>query len=186
MDYSVKEKEVYDAIKSGFSAFHDLAKHSLKIRWKDLSRNKKYSAARALVYINGVAKQPEEYFARKNTIDAWLARAEEYRKENKIPKDSAKCAFYIVFRPMDCVCDNARAAFTQNFELSREFYNFCEKVECWEYERVSDKRLELAKDAGERIKKDSKDLCQIANVKNSNIFVRPFKYMVYAVAQKIR
>lgn len=186
MDYSVKEKDIYDAIKSGFSAFHDLAKHSLKIRWKGLPKNKKYSAARALVYINGVAKKPEEYFARKNTIDAWLARAETYRKENKIPEASAKCAFYIVFRPMDCVCDNARAAFTQNVELSRTFYNFCEKVEYWEYERVSDKNATLAKNVGEKIKKDSKDLQHIANVKNSNVFVRPFKYMLYSVAQKVK
>ena len=75
------EAEIYAAIKSGFENLRLLAREDLKKRWKVMEVSQKYDAGRSLVVMGDVAKNPENYFSRAKTQEAWIGRAEAYANE---------------------------------------------------------------------------------------------------------
>ena len=129
------EAEVYEAIKSGFSNLNFLVRKDLKKRWRGLEVSQKYNAGRSLVVMRDVAKNPENYFSRAKTQEAWVGRAEKYMFEHDW--DSTEMAYYIVQSPQNIVMGNVSNAMRGN--LYGEYARFCDDVQQWEYDRTSPK-----------------------------------------------
>lgn len=182
MQKDFSEEKVYSDIKSGLGSFRVLAKASLAKRWKALSRSQKYDAGRALVKIADVAKYPENYFSRAATEKYYMNRIKNWIEKNNISPENAKCAFYMVWRPLDYVVNDAEDAFLYNANLRCAFYNFCDLVQDWEYGRTADgeKGRSSFTFLAEKIEEKAKDLNKQAKIKQANIFVRPIKEFLYS------
>lgn len=182
MQKEFSEEKVYSDIKSGFGSFKVLAKASLAKRWKDLSRSQKYDAGRALVKIADVAKYPEIYFSRAATEKDYMNRIKNWIEKNNVAPENAKCAFYMVWRPLDYVVNDAEDAFLYNANLRCAFYNFCDLVQDWEYGRTSDD--EKGRNSfvlwAKKIEEESKDLKKLAEIKHASLFLRPIKEFFYS------
>ena len=130
-----KEKEIYKALSAGFESLRIMARMDLKRRWAHLDKAQRLSAARGLVQMGAIARQPANYFSRKSTEDAWLQRANEYVREKNIAPADAQCAFMIVPSPTDLAVADVQSATFAN--LWRQVYNFSRLAQNWEYGRTS-------------------------------------------------
>lgn len=133
MQKQFEDTVVRNAIKTGLESFVLLAKDNLRKRWTVLKREDKYAAARALVFMNELARNPELHFARENTQKAWVERAEKYALDKKLEKTEE--AYYIVESPQIMVVAKAQGALTGN--LYAAFFAFCTDIQQWEYDRTS-------------------------------------------------
>lgn len=126
-------------IKNAFADAYTVAKFNAK---KDFKKNErcgnKWNVARALVALNDVAKNPDKYFAPKNTYDAWKQRAIEQVKNH--PEDVKKCgASYvysvafgaIVQQPYTLVFDNICSVC-----LDSDLWDFCGAVQNYYYRDI--------------------------------------------------
>lgn len=129
-----KEQEVYNAVKAGFMAYKDLARIRIAQTWDKKSPTERVAAARALVYLGRVARNPAEYFSRIDTEEDWMWRANEYAKEKGM---RASYAFYIVPNPTVMVLNNVTPLFEAG--TSADFFYFCSLVQKWEYNRTDNK-----------------------------------------------
>ena len=129
-----KEQEVYNAVKAGFMAYKDLARIRIAQTWDKKSPTERVAAARALVYLGRVARNPAEYFSRAATEEDWLWRANSFAREKGI---GANYAFYIVPDPTIMVLNNVPGAF--DAKTSSDFFYFCSLVQKWEYNRTDNK-----------------------------------------------
>ena len=71
-----KEQEVREAIKVGLKSLTDLARVRIKSIWKNMDLQQRCNAARSLVFMEQVAKNPDLYFSRETTEAAWNQRNE--------------------------------------------------------------------------------------------------------------
>ena len=129
-----KEQEVYTAIRNGFAAYHGIARAQIARNWAKMAHGERVAAARALVYLGRVARNPAEYFSRIETEEDWMWRANEYAKEKGI---RASYAFYIVPNPTVMVLNNVTPLFEAG--TSADFFYFCSLVQKWEYNRTDNK-----------------------------------------------
>lgn len=129
-----KEQEVHTAIRNGFAAYHGIARAQIARNWAKMAHGERVAAARALVYLGGVARNPAEYFSRIETEEDWMWRANEYAKEKGI---RASYAFYIVPNPTVMVLNNVTPLFESG--TSADFFYFCSLVQKWEYNRTDNK-----------------------------------------------
>lgn len=129
-----KEQEVYTAIRNGFAAYHGIARAQIARNWAKMAHGERVAAARALVYLGRVARNPAEYFSRIETEEDWMWRANEYAKEKGI---RASYAFYIVPNPTVMVLNNVTPLFESG--TSADFFYFCSLVQKWEYNRTDNK-----------------------------------------------
>ena len=129
-----KEQEVYTAIRNGFAAYHSIARAQIARNWAKMAHGERGAAARALVYLGGVARNPAEYFSRIETEEDWMWRANEYAKEKGM---RASYAFYIVPNPTVMVLNNVTPLFESG--TSADFFYFCSLVQKWEYNRTDNK-----------------------------------------------
>lgn len=171
------EKDIYVAAGAGFLNLKKLARADLKKRWKALTREQKFAAGRALVFMDEVAANPAKYFSRANTQDAWRFRAEYFASQKSL--DDIADAYYIVEDPQGIVANKASAAV--HGELGHEFYRFCNAVQHWEYDRTSNKDVyragapKFAMDIVER----SKRYQDLVAISQANPLLRPIKQLVY-------
>lgn len=180
MRKEVSDIQVYNAIKSGFNCFRILAKKSLSQRWGKMPIKSRYAAARALVYINGVAQNPEIYFSRAHTLDAWRFRADKWTQEKNV-KDNG-FAYYIVQSPMDLVVNASDGAMYENHGLRQAYYDFCQSIQNWEYDRTSSSdgfRLQSYKFADDIIAR-SRHLQSMVDIQQSNPLMRTLKQLAYS------
>ena len=129
-----KEQEVYTAIRNGFAAYHGIARAQIARNWAKMAHGERVAAARALVYLGRVARNPAEYFSRIETEEDWMWRANEYAKEKGM---RASYAFYIVPNPTVMVLNNVTPLFESG--TSADFFYFCSLVQKWEYNRTDNK-----------------------------------------------
>lgn len=129
-----KEQEVYTAIRNGLAAYHSIARAQIARNWAKMAHGERVAAARALVYLGGVARNPAEYFSRAATEEDWLWRANSCAREKGI---GANYAFYIVPDPTIMVLNNVPGAF--DAKTSSDFFYFCSLVQKWEYKRTDNK-----------------------------------------------
>ncbi len=177
MPYRYKAEDIYVAVGSGFMNLKKLARAGLQKRWKTLTREQKFAAGRALVFMDDLAADPAKYFSRANTQDAWRFRAEYFAGQKNL--DDIADAYYIVEDPQGIVANKAAAA--MRGELGHEFYRFCNAVQHWEYDRTSNKdcyRMGAPKFAAEIVKK-SKQYQTLVDIQNTNPLIRPIKQLVY-------
>ena len=158
-----KEQEVREAIKVGLKSLTDLARVRLKTRWKNMELKERCDAARSLVYMEQVAKNPDAHFSRESTEKAWIERAREYAQQKKLHDLSS--AYYIVQDPTGIVWYKAIPAFFDG--NGRDYYNFCKSVQQWMYDGHSDT---YATEIVENAKKYKSELA----VESANCFARPF------------
>lgn len=133
----VMSNVVYDAIRAGFNAFSNLAHANMKRLSKQnkITGDERMNAAFAIAYIKNIAKTPAMYFARAETENAWHVRAAEYAQSKGLLHKAD--AFYIVSDPKGIVCAKAKDAFAGNPNLEQDFYDFCDSVQQWEYNRTN-------------------------------------------------
>ncbi len=169
--------DVYAAAKSGMDSFRFLARVSLRRNWAKMSGASRRDAVAALCYMCRVSNNIPGHFSREHTYDKWIARADEFIETNNILPPMKYTAYYIVQSPKDVVVNDSAAAFCNNSELRREYYNFCSMIQDWEYDRTSGMRIILqnAYKYADRIKQDSDNLKWLVGVEKSNPFIRPFK-----------
>lgn len=178
----ITDQEIYASIKSGFESFIFLARQNIAKRWAKMSRGDRYAAARALVYMRGVAQEPRKYFARDVTNDQWIWRANQWVQEHNIAPENTACAYYIIQSPTDIVANKSIEALNGSTGLWREYYNFCQNIQNWEYDRTSSGEVfrNNAYKFANKIVCDAANLQKIVQVKKSNAFVRPFKQLAYS------
>lgn len=128
------EQQIYTAIRNGFAAYHGIARAQIARNWAKMAHGERVAAARALVYLGRVARNPAEYFSRIETEEDWMWRANEYAKEKGI---RASYAFYIVPNPTVMVLNNVTPLFESG--TSADFFYFCSLVQKWEYNRTDNK-----------------------------------------------
>jgi len=180
MQKKVSDIQVYNAIKSGFACFKILARESLSRRWGKMPIKSRYLAGRALVYINGVAQNPEIYFSRAYTLGMWRSRVDKWTEEKNAKETTM--AYYIVQSPMDFVINASDAAMYENDDLCQAYYNFCKSVQNWEYDRTSSSdtfRMQSFKFAHDIITQ-SQQLQSMVDIQQSNPLMRPLKRLMYS------
>ena len=174
-----KEQDVYAAIKSGFADLKVLARVDLKKRWKSMDGKQRFAAGRALVYMDGVIKNPAKYFSRASTQSDWVWRAETYANEKNL--DDVADAYYIVQNPQSIVLNAAHGALSGG--IYAEFYRFCNSVQQWEYDRTSNKvqfSAQAYKFAEDIIKRAERYKAMVA-ISRANPLIRPVKQFVYQI-----
>ena len=161
-----KEQEVREAIKVGLKSLTDLARVRIKSIWKNMDLQQRCNAARSLVFMEQVAKNPDLYFSRETTEAAWNQRAIEYAQQKKLHDLSS--AYYIVQDPTGIVWNKATSVFFNG--NGAEYYRFCRAVQQWMYDGHSDT---YAKEIVENAKKYKSKLA----IESANCFARPFVEM---------
>lgn len=154
------EKATQDYIADGLMGYKKLAKIRLRKRWKILSLEEKVKAARSLVFMETVAKNPEKYFSVEQTQADWIGRAEEYAITKKI--DEIWQAFYFVEDPKEVVFKRGNYAMT--YPLDLEYYRFLKNIQDYEYSKNWAKAWPAIK-----ISKDSKRVCCIISKEESKL-----------------
>lgn len=170
---------VYEQIRQMLFNCLVLARADVVRLWGKMSYNQRREAIKALLVMENVAKQPEIYFSREKTWAAWKQRADEYTKQKNI-KDTG-FAYYIVQDPKGIVCHAAAGAMTA--KMNQTYYNACDLVQKWEYARTNptESRAYEAMQYAKGIEKKNKELAAMANVVQSNCFVRPFRQLAYSI-----
>ena len=135
------KEQIFDAIAGGLQAFYVVARKKTQEKWKKMPRMNKYAAARALVVMRDVAKNPDKYFSRESTEAAWKLRASEYAAQKAVANG---WAYYFVDTPVDVVASKADAAFIEEPGLSSHFYGFCDAVKQWYYKATSSDLVQQA------------------------------------------
>lgn len=157
----------------GLKALTDLARVRLKTCWEKMSLSDKCAAARSLVYMEQVAKNPKLYFSRENTEAAWHQRALDYAQQKKLHDLSG--AYYIVQDPTGIVWHNARYSFFNG--NGADYYNFCKSVQQWMYDNNSQTYATQIVDNATKYQ-------NMLATESASCFMRPFVKMKQAFRQK--
>lgn len=128
---------IVESIKGGLRAFFELAYlKAYRGSWyKKLTRSQQLQAGRAMFTLRDVAAEPEKYFSRQCTYDAWRARGQAYAKSHGLAEEWA--TYYIVPSAADVVNEKVDAAFWNDSQLRARLYNFCMTVQDWYYDTTS-------------------------------------------------
>ena len=165
----VDDKTVHDYIADGLKSYKELAKHSLKSRWKQMNWHEKCKAARSLVVMDIVAKEPD-CFSRKKTESSWILRGKEYAMEHNL-KD-VNYAFYFVQDPKGIIWNQSMGAMT--YPLVQQYYHFLESIQNYEYARSDFERTRCAED----IEQDARRVCTLTDINKSGPVAGAFKKFV--------
>ena len=153
-------------IKEGFGTLAALARVRLKKRWKSMDLEHRCAAARALVYMEQVAKNPDNYFSRSMTEKAWRERARKYAESKKMA--DIRGAYYIVQDPTGIVWYSAMPAFFDGNGV--EYYSFSKDVQQWMYDGFSDTYAA-------KIAKEVKEYKKMLASESASCIARPFVEM---------
>ena len=116
------EQQVRDVIKVALTDLRLLMREEVKLVWKKLNKHEQYKMARSLAGLNHVAKNPELYFSREHTEQAWFARAREYATRTGL--QDWRDAFYIVQDPIGQVYDTVSNGLFLRVKWLNELYHF--------------------------------------------------------------
>ena len=163
-------KTTQDYIADGLMAYKKLAKHTLKSNWKKMTLHEKCNAARSLVVMDIVAKEPD-CFSRKKSEAAWRMRAEEWVKKRGVKQEDSWNAYYFIEGPREIVWNQANAA--MRYPLVHQYYHFLGYVQNYEYAKDWEKEHYAV-----QIKKDAERVCDRVDVIESTPVVRMFKEFI--------
>ena len=135
------EQQVRDVIKAALTDLRLLMREEVKLVWKKLNKQAQYKMARSLATLNHVAKNPELYFSREYTEQAWFARAREYA--TKTGMQDWRGAFYIVQDPTGQVYDVVSNGLFPRVKWLNELYHFGHMIQNWEYKHTSKSNSDL-------------------------------------------
>ncbi len=165
------EKTTQDYIADGLIGYKKLAKYSLKSRWKKMDLHERCDAARGLVVMDIVAKEPD-CFSKEKTERSWIASAKEYAKKHNFAPEDFMCALYFVQDPKGIVWNQAMPA--MRYPLVQQYYHFLDFVQNYEYAKTNWQKERYAQD----IEKDSKRINDRVNVIESPFVARIFKEFI--------
>lgn len=148
-----QEQNMYKTISNALENYKIVAKMELRDVWRELNLAQRCAAARALVFMEDVAKNPAHYFSRAQTYLDWHNRAVEFVRQKKLPDTMAHEAHEKVSAPADLVWKKCSPAMKYNLMLSDAYYMLCISVMDWEYNRTSDK-----KECRSRVHRDAQDI----------------------------
>lgn len=163
MSKKYKEADVRNAIKQGLKNYADLARVLMKRCWKNMNLQQRCDAARSLVFMENVAKNPDAYFSRETTEKSWHERAEEYGRKNRMADFSE--GYEKVENPTQIVMKRANAALVAG--SGKEYERFCMAVQCWMYDGHSDTFSKFILDATKNLEED-------LEYESAKCLIRPF------------
>ena len=164
-------KTTQDYIADGLIGYKKLAKYSLRDRWKKMSLHEQCNAARGLVVMGIVAKEPD-CFSRQKTEKTWAARVREYAEKHNFAPEDYLHAFYFVPGPKEIVWNQATPA--MRYPLVHQYYHFLNNVQNYEYART-----DFEKDIyAQNIRKDSKRIRDEIDIIESAPVKRMFKRFI--------
>ena len=155
-------------IADGFVAYKKLAKYLLKSRWKNMTLHEQCNAARALVVMGIVAKEPD-CFSRKKSEYAWRERVAEYAKKYKL--EQQWYGYYFVEGPKEIVWNQSTAAMI--YPLSHQYYHFLDAVQNYEYAMNDWEKERYAKE----IKSKSEPIINSVDIIESKPIVKQWKQL---------
>jgi len=124
-------------IKNAFADAYTVAKFNGKKDFKKNAKNgNKWNVARALVALNDVAKNPDKYFAPKNTYDAWKQRALDYVKNHPEDVEKASSPRYVYDLAMGCIVQQPYTIVFDNICsvcLDSDLWDFSKAVQDYYY-----------------------------------------------------
>lgn len=139
------DTEVQSKIKETLMNYKKLIKLSLKnsiffiITWKNMSLNEQVDFARALVFMEKLAKNPKKYFSKSQTNGAWKRRVNRYVAETGT---SVKNAYDSVLAPCDVVYEKCEDVLKLS-SYDSDYYDFLVSVQNYQYsDQPSHKSLE--------------------------------------------
>lgn len=170
-------RTVDNAITSGFVNFYIWVRYNVTKNWKSMTRTEKMAAARALVLMGQVAKNPKDFLSRAKTEDAWRYSGENFANAQKIDK---RTSYLIVQSPVDILWNNVAGAFKNSPDLYMGYYRFCKMVLNWEYDRTSTNNTfrDYAYKYEQGIIDESKRIKINADIAQTTAFMRPIKALV--------
>ncbi len=137
------EEMIYRVISSTLMDYKILMADATRGYLSKMDMGERCAAARNLVFMEEVAKNPAKYFSRRATESDWIARANSYAKEKNIT--DMRHAYYIVPSPTTLVTNRLTdLPVSVSADLRAEYYRFCEAVKNWEYARTSQDPRERA------------------------------------------
>lgn len=158
-----KDKDVRDAITVGLKSLTGLARVRLKSRWKKMNLKERCAAARSLVFMEQVVKNPDVYFSPNTTAIEWQKRVSNYLQIQNI-KD-VHSAYCLVPGPADVVYHNAVSAL--GCGVGRSYYNFCRCIQRWMYKNQTEKYAARIVDKSHKYK-------NMLEYESAKCFMRPF------------
>lgn len=138
----MQNREIKALVKQCFENIYTIVRQDAKKHFKSDKKNgEQWNIARSLVFLGGVAKNPDMYFAPEYTNAAWNKRTREYMKKSSlVQQDIAKYGVdyvagvvkgSIVEAPFSIVFHKSILAFQDV-----AFYTFCEKVQDFYYQYI--------------------------------------------------
>ena len=158
-----KAQDVRNAISSGLKNAAELARVRLKSQWKNMTLKERCAAARSLVYMGQVAKNPDAYFSRVATQKNWDERANGFFVSHGL--ENVAIAYNMVRAPEDVVFHNAKNAFVDSG--GRSYYNLCRFIRLWYYGVDTRKYAYRIVDCAQRYKNK-------LEYESAKCFMRPF------------
>lgn len=158
-----KTQDVRNAISSGLKNVTGLARVRLKSQWKNMTLKERCAAARSLVYMGQVAKNPDAYFSRAATQSAWDERANRFIVSHGL--ENVAIAYNMVRAPEDIIYHNAKNAFVDSG--GRSYYNLCRFIRLWYYGVDTRKYAYRIVDRAQRYKNK-------LEYESAKCFMRPF------------
>lgn len=135
-------------ITGGFAAYRDLAKQSVRRRWRKMNLHEKCDACRSLGVMDIVAKD-QEWFSSEKSKSSWLRRSKEFSQNHIVRPEDCYGEYVFVESPRDIIWMLSRHA--MNVSLACQYYNFLDKVQNYEI-MPDDQKEKYAKE----IEQDSK------------------------------
>lgn len=152
------DKEIQNKVKETLVNYNKLIKLCLKnniffmIAWKNMNLSERVSFARALVYMESVAKNPKKYFSKSQTNGAWRRRVNRYVAETGV---SIKIAYNSVPAPCDIVYEKCIDVL-KRISYHLDYYDFLVSIQNYEYSNNVSRKSFNAQciiDESERIKR---------------------------------
>ena len=155
-------------IADGLVAYKKLAKYLLKSRWKNMNLHEQCNAARSLVVMGIVAKEPD-CFSRQKSEAAWGERAKEYADKKGLKQEDAWTAYYNVPDPKGIVWNQSMAA--MQYPLIHQYYHFLDSVQNYEYATNDWEKERYAKE----IKSKSEPIINSVDIIESKPIIKQWK-----------
>ena len=153
-------------IADGLVAYKKLAKYLLKSRWKNMNLHEQCNAARSLVVMNIVAKEPD-CFSRQKSEATWVERAKEYAEKHNF--EQTWHAYYFVPGPKEIVWYQSGAAL--QYPLIHQYYHFLDSVQNYEYATNDWEKERYAKE----IKSNSEPIINSVDIIESKPIIKQWK-----------
>ena len=134
-------KDLKLVVKECFENMYVVARFDAKKNFKSIKKNgDKWDMARALVFLNNVAKNPDKYFSVESTNGAWDARVDKYISQHDFANDINKWGLgYVRGLVKGCIVESPALIVHRNVKpvvSDSNLWSFCGVVQNLYYSQI--------------------------------------------------